>query len=56
MGTVTGIIGFVPTIICERHGKVELTLKEYDKQMGSPNSKWVCPHCGEIAEWDDDCL
>jgi hypothetical protein len=28
---------------------------EYTRQLNRPDSLWVCPKCGRIANWDDDC-
>jgi hypothetical protein len=41
-------------VLCPKHGKVVLTGEQYDEQMNQPDSLWVCPDCGERAEWDDD--
>lgn len=41
-------------VICHKHDKVFLTKKEYIAQMDAPDSLWVCPLCGENANWDDD--
>ena len=43
-------------VICRKHGRVALTEAQYDEQMDRPDSRWTCPTCGDIAEWDDDCL
>ena len=34
-------------------GKVDIDEREYDRQMAKPNSLWCCPHCGELAAFDD---
>lgn len=36
------------------HGQIFLTQQEYNEQMMKPDSKWVCPACGQYAYWDDD--
>jgi len=36
-------------------GLVFLTDEQYDYQMNRPDSFWFCPHCGDSADWDDDC-
>jgi hypothetical protein len=41
-------------VICLVHGKVELSDQQYEDQMSAPDSRWVCPECGNIAQWDDD--
>lgn len=40
-------------IICPNHKQVFLTKEEYDFQMNRPNSRWICPICREISDWDD---
>ena len=39
---------------CLEHGKVVLSRKEYDKQMGRPDARWECPICLRVCMWDDD--
>lgn len=41
-------------IICPEHGQVYLTRENYNAQMADPDSRWVCPWCGSISEFDDD--
>lgn len=41
-------------IICRMHGKQGLTRDDYMNQMYHPDSRWICPQCGDIASWDDD--
>lgn len=31
-----------------------LTRESYDSQMESPDALWLCPRCGDRAEWDDE--
>lgn len=40
-------------LICPHHGKVLLTHTEYTKQLEMPGSRWRCPKCGAVAEFDD---
>lgn len=47
----------VPTryaVICPVHGQVFLTRDEYNMQMLRANSRWKCPRCGKISNFDDD--
>jgi hypothetical protein len=41
-------------VLCPNHGKVALTKEQYIAQMSAPDRLWICPHCGELAPWDDD--
>lgn len=41
-------------IICSEHGQVFLTREEYDLEMRNPDSRWTCPHCKRVAQFDDD--
>ena len=41
-------------IICEEHGQVFLTAKEYERQLMCPDRLWECPHCREAAAFDDE--
>ena len=41
-------------ILCCIHGNVDIDYKNYIDQMARPNSKWVCPKCGAVSEFDDD--
>lgn len=35
--------------------RVFLTEQNYNAQMKRPNSRWMCPACGESpVDWDDD--
>lgn len=47
---------FMYAVICSRHGTVELSEAQYNRQMMQADSLWKCPKCGGSAEWDDDCL
>jgi hypothetical protein len=38
---------------CKTHGTVYLSEPEYMRQLMRPNDLWVCPICGQAAEWDD---
>ena len=40
-------------IRCWTHGQVFLTYAEYMGQMSRPDSRWECPHCREMASFDD---
>lgn len=43
-------------VLCRvRCGRVFLTAAQYAAQMDRPNSLWLCPTCGQDAEWDDEC-
>lgn len=42
-------------VICRQHGRVCISDEEELRQLEKPDSRWVCPRCGNIAEWDDDC-
>lgn len=35
-------------------GKVDIDVKEYDRQMSRPDSTWRCPKCGAEAWFDDE--
>ncbi len=41
-------------VLCRSHGKVYLTKDEYNRQMCAPDSRWSCPECGRICDFDDD--
>lgn len=41
--------------LCGNNGLVFLSEEEYSQQMRSPNSRWQCPKCLSLADWDDDC-
>ena len=41
-------------IICENHGKVELTREQYVAQMDHPDSLWKCPICKFPSDFDED--
>lgn len=43
-------------VICPFHGRQGLTERDYDEQMDAPDSRWRCPVCLNVAEWDDDSL
>ncbi len=34
-------------------GRIFLDADEYMRQLTKADSKWVCPFCGEVAQWDD---
>lgn len=40
-------------IICPHHGNVDIDYGEYLHQMGYPDSRWKCPKCGFVSEFDD---
>ena len=40
-------------IVCEEHDRQYLTIRQYNSQLGRPNTLWLCPVCGCTAEWDD---
>lgn len=46
---------FYYAVICAKDGAVELSEKEYERQLDNPDRPWICPKCGDNAEWDDDC-
>lgn len=41
-------------VLCPEHGKTFLTDDEYGRQLCRPDSRWTCPRCGRISQWDDD--
>lgn len=41
-------------VICRQHGNVDIDKAEYDRQMSNPNSRWKCPRCGSVSEFDDE--
>jgi len=41
-------------ILCELHGPVDISKENYSEQMRQPHSKWKCPICNNISEFDDD--
>ena len=41
-------------VICPNHGAVDIDRINYIIQMNDPNSRWKCPKCGAISEFDDD--
>ena len=41
-------------IVCEEHGYVALSEKEYSQQLSDPNNFWKCPLCGLDSKWSDD--
>ena len=46
-------------VICHSERKCgiqPLTEEQYEAQLNNPFSKWQCPNCGGVAEWDDDSL
>ena len=40
-------------VICPKHEQIFLTHEEYIRQLEAPDSKWVCPYCNRLAEFDD---
>lgn len=40
---------------CREHGQVFLSADEYTRQLGRPDSLWLC-YCGASAEFDDGHL
>lgn len=43
-------------VVCRRCGIQPLSQGSFRMQMNRPNARWVCPCCGETAQWDDECL
>lgn len=41
-------------IVCPHHGKVDIDYDEYMRQMYMPDSRWKCPCCGMVSEFDDE--
>lgn len=41
-------------VICPSCGKRYMTYDEYIRQLSMPNAFWICPTCGDTADWDDD--
>ena len=41
-------------IICPFHGAVDISKENYIQQMMDPHSRWKCPICRSISEFDDD--
>ncbi len=41
-------------VICPEHDQVFLTLEQYEYQMDRPNRGWICPKCGDSAQFDDE--
>lgn len=41
-------------VVCSAHGKICLTVDQYDTQLAQASARWVCPKCQEYADWDDD--
>jgi hypothetical protein len=41
-------------VICTAHGRQFMTSDEYGRQLSRPDSRWTCPKCGEIGQFDDD--
>lgn len=39
---------------CLMCGYVDLSIKEYIKQLNQPDSKWCCPKCAGFANFDDE--
>lgn len=55
--TNDGRMSLTPTpyrVACPTHGRVYLTAREYHRQMMKADEKWVCPDCGETADFDDE--
>lgn len=40
-------------VICPHHGRQSLTEQQYEAAMDRPDDLWLCPKCGDPAEWDD---
>lgn len=40
-------------IICKTHGQIFIDIEEYARQMMKPDSRWQCPICKDVAEFDD---
>lgn len=41
-------------VLCPTHGNRHLSRTEYLDQLERPEEVWVCPTCGQVAEFDDD--
>lgn len=41
-------------VICPEHGQKFMTHDEYMRQMCAPDSRWACPDCGRVSQFDDD--
>ena len=41
-------------IVCNQHGKVDIDYHNYRVQMIDATSRWKCPKCGQVCEFDDD--
>lgn len=41
-------------VICPHHGTVDIDKTEYIRQMNNPNSRWKCPKCGTVSEFNDE--
>lgn len=41
-------------VLCAEHGRVFMTEDEYGRQLSRPDSRWTCPKCGEVSDFDDD--
>ncbi|GEM_PF-2541845 len=42
------------SVLCGQCGKVKIGRINYIEQMRLPDSRWICPQCGEVADFDDD--
>jgi hypothetical protein len=40
-------------VTCQKDGFVYMTHEFYITQLSDPHSKWICPICFEISEWND---
>lgn len=51
-----GVTPMIPYagIVCETHGRVDITAEEYEAQLNHPNRPWACPRCGGLAFFDDE--
>lgn len=56
-GATPSTVSTEPTpwaVTCTTHQTVYLAEAEYNRQMNQPDALWVCPICGDRADWDDD--
>jgi predicted RNA-binding Zn-ribbon protein involved in translation (DUF1610 family) len=43
-------------IICPKHGKVQLDYFDYIRQLYATDTRWLCPKCYAVSEFDDESL
>ena len=41
-------------VICPVHGHVDIDRDTYIWEMNRPNSRWMCPKCGSVSDFDGD--